>query len=803
IGLNASSIIANTVSFTSGDLTSSTSLYCFNFVSNASKTSPSAGSKTATVEISSANSVLESKKLAITIIDNDQITISGKVPSKSFDYSLALSSPTTDTTVLPNQMLEFTISYGSSLAFASSFTIEATWSLGILPQHNLSTFDILSYVPGSATSGYGQVTPTIDTSKRKIRWKIASFPKKTTDQRVSFKLKTPSRFVTNQNLDFTVGAKLYTDTISTESKTLAFTYSPKQFIDSQIKELEILGLEIRKIEKTSFSMLIKTSQPTRTTIYYGTGGTLDKTFTDPNLRQQKMLTISGLEPLTTYSFQVKIENEKGMAILVPDIFTVTTASESLFSAIEVENMMITVSGIILKNKASATNREFAPAVPADHGIDLVIPFKTTAPAKVYAKFVPAQILGINNLDPVPYLEKIRLLETEANVVSGKIMPPPTPGPYELILEAHDEEGAVSSDLLTKLRVIERMKILDASSMPVEGAFVYLERYDPKQHIFEYFEATSFGFKNPQFSESDGSLALALPEGKYKFKISAIGFKPQENIIIFSQTGNYEYPKIILEKSPFSFTNTTFYYLTIAGDMAKYINHNLKTLSSSYRFFDFAVFVGFLVLSTLSILLLTHRLEIHLDDTLLILDKYWRFLTVRKNSALTLFTGIVQERDLNLPIHAAQVILLTRDGGRVIDQGLTNYLGEFHLKVPTPAQYDVMIKKKGFDAIKITLNPATLKNGHFVYQLARQTGWLRGEIIEFIIVVLTSFVHLLSELIFFLSITFGLLLSFKWSMPTALPVLLLSLVNIILWAELAWYNFTSIKRFRVMGKVRKE
>lgn len=720
-----------------------------------------------------------------------ELGVTANVPAHTSDFQFDLTSSATADKVGSDATITYTITYGSLLSYSSSFTLEAQWSMGTIRAKNLYAFDIVSYVSGSAARAYNESLPTIDLAKKKISWKIENFPQNTKDRTVSFKLKTPARYVTNQNIDFTVKAKLYASDISLPEKEVKLTYTPTQFIQKALSEFEIIAFDIRELRNTSASLMISTSQPSAATVYYGTDLDLGKSITDATLSQQKVVTLNNLAPNTTYYLKVKVENAQGVPRTTPEIFTFTTPSSSFFAAIDQENTLIGAFGTILKNRASMGKGAAVLSTP-QKSLDIFLPFITSPPSLVFLKLVNSQVLGINNIDPPPFLEKIRLLETEPGVFSGKITTPAIYGNYDLLVETQNMEGSYTLDLLTKMIIREPIKILSSSGVGIEHARITLELYNPRSGIFEYFPAETFGFKNPTYSESDGSVDMPLPPGRYKIRVAARGFVPKEEIFDFSPLKNESFPKIILAKSSFSLKDTLLYYGDTLGDTIGFFNFNLDQLISSYRFINLSFILGLLTLSILSLFLTAHHLKIKLEDLLVYLAKHWRKLSGYRIPSENLFTGFIENKT-GMPIHGAAILLISPSNKNIIYKNITNVFGEFHLPVEKGREYDLMITKKGFEALKKRIGAEELEKNRHLFQLEEEATLPRPKIVEFFLVGGRALLRMFSDTLFFAVIIFHLFYIAKFGIVRILPITLITLFNLSLWLELVWRDFQQKSR----------
>ncbi|MBM3209124.1 carboxypeptidase regulatory-like domain-containing protein [Candidatus Shapirobacteria bacterium] len=673
------------------------------------------------------------------------LQVGATVPPRASDFQFEFASPDQPATIGPNTLLEYTLTYGSNLAFATSLNLEAEWGLGALVGQNLSAFEIVSFVPGSATAGYQGSLPIIDQAKRRITWKIDSFPKKTTNQTVSFKLKTPSRYLGDQKIGFSVQARLYTSQVSLPFKIIKQIYSPAKFLQNEYADLAGIETEIRSVDDQSFSLLVRTRQPTRATLYYGKEARLGQEASGQNLSQEKILRVAGLEK---------------------------------------ENVLISASGITLKNRSSAGTPGSVTFLP-NKSLDLFLPFKVSVPVQVFVRMVPAQVLGINNLSPIPYLEKTRLLETEPNVFSGKVMMPAKPGNYELLIEALGVDGSLNQDVLAKFYLAEHLKIVDNLGSPIEKARVALEWYDKRQRLFEYFPAESFGFRNPAYSEPDGSVDVILPEGEYRLRASAIGYLPQELTFAFSPLAGQDYPKLTLVKKPFSLADFAGYYRTVLADTLRFLNYNFEKLAASYRFFNFALLIGLFLLSVISFLLTASRLKMSLEDVLLYFEKYARLFSGQKIKPAELLTGFIENRETGLPLHAAAVFLTASGKRHAYSRDITNYLGEFHLRMKPGEDFWLIAKEAGFETLKRRVTSQDLGKKPFVLSLRREPQVSGSKIMELLEVLGLGIVHTASDTLFALIFLLNILLIFRLGMDRVWPITLVTIFNFGLWAEYSW------------------
>ncbi len=398
------------------------------------------------------------------------LKINATVPPQSSEFQLDFYSSVNKAVIGSNEIITYTITYGSLVSHSTSITLEAEWSLGTILTKNLYAFDVVSYVSESASKGYNETTPIIDLAKKKIVWKIENFPKNTKNKTVSFKLKTPANYVTDANVEFMVKARLYTSQISLPQKKVTLTYAPSSFIQKIPSAFEIIDFEIRELKDTSASLLVRTNQPSTITVFYGKTFDLGKKITNSSFSQQEVVTLYSLEPNTTYYIKVQAKNKKGILRVTPELFTLTTPPTSFFAAIDQNKVTLGSLGTILKNK-TLMDKETPILFSKKKILDISLPFTGTSSTQVFLKIINSQILGISSLEPLPYLERIRLLEIEPGVLSAKITMPSIPGHYDLLIETQDSDGNYTLDRLTKLLITEPLRILSSENLPIENAHV--------------------------------------------------------------------------------------------------------------------------------------------------------------------------------------------------------------------------------------------------------------------------------------------------------------------------------------------
>jgi len=717
-----------------------------------------------------------------------ELSATARVLPRPIDFQFNLASSLDGAMVGADTEIEYTITYGSLLSYATPMTIEAQWSLGSIPTENLYAFSIVSYVAGSATKDYwGETTPVVDVAHRKITWTIRSYPRNTIDKTLRFRLKTPGRYVTDRQVHFTVSARLTTPEYSHPERSLEQVYNPTDFIRKQVRGTVITALDIRSITDTSFVIYLATSVPTRAIITYGTDPeNLNQSIEDTALTDQKFITISGLKPLTKYYFKVLIENDKLIQRRTPEVFEVTTSASSLLSLVDRERVIITSRGVLL-NIFNAIGYSSRIMVPTEAPVVLYIPFKIQVPNLVYLSVVNQRVLGLStDTTPIP-VENIRFLEAQAGVYTGSVTAPKTPGVYDIMIETRGTDGEINRDILTTLVVSPPIRVTDQSGRPVEKALVYFQRFSSTKQTFEHFPAETYGGRNPTYTESDGSVFAILPAGEYVMTINAPGFKSREDRFSFSPVLAHEYPQIVLDRAPFSLMSYVEYYINIILDSAKYFSANIDTLASSWRFLDFSVVVSLVVLTGLSTLLNLRRIRMSAEALII----RWEFFLLKlfgRNRNKFVFVGFVRDLKTALPVHNASVVLSHKEKRVWDSRSVTDMLGKFTVILDPQKEYTLVVKKQGFAPAHGIVDAEFLSRQQPVIELKPIHVRTIPTSVQFAFTLAYAVLDALSDTLLVVMLVLHGFFIGRVGIVRLLPLSVLALCNVLLWIEFQWVRF---------------
>ncbi len=219
----AQSVVGNSVTFPASDLTNGVT-YGF-YITGGIASNPAPGNdlnyvwNVATLVAGTPSS---DQDIGVPVIANDQIVFTARVGPIAQDFSAVVTTSHTGS-VTPNNILSYTITYGSDYVDPTPLTLQFEWSLGTLEGSGTPTVPVFSYVDGSASQAYGATDPVIDTINRTITWTISTFPASTQNQTVTFQLQATAIDTGTTLVNVPVSARI-TAPVSTPDSTITHQY---------------------------------------------------------------------------------------------------------------------------------------------------------------------------------------------------------------------------------------------------------------------------------------------------------------------------------------------------------------------------------------------------------------------------------------------------------------------------------------------------------------------------------------------------------------------------------------------------
>lgn len=804
----AVSVSGTTVTFPSGDLDPNTT-YCFSFASTNTLTTPSTtGSYEGTIRTrNSANSLLDSKKFGIPIVTNDQIRVTATSPAQPTDYivNLEMTDPSNDYYHSEGRILTYKITYGSNLSQASDIVVEAEWNLGTIQGASVATEDLLDYVVGSASYGYGGTPPVIDSANRKITWTIPNFPRITNNHTVTFKLQINSSSLTTLPVRFSVDGRVYGTGTQTADSTVSSTFQRSAFITPTptptcapgncptspppppttptptplpFPKPRIENIEIRTISPTDATLYIATNIPARIRVDMGTliSSLRTKAFSE-QVATQHLMRIDSLKPNTKYFFRVFATTNNGVTT-TSDLYVLTTASAILPPPQALPRTFILTSEDVILSDASASAYVQHIIIPRFTAYSFKVAVKDAKNLKsIKAISRNNNILGITTSEKqLLQTDSLSIVEVKPGEFVGKLLSG-TNGTYKLILQISDFNGNLTEQHIATLYIVNPIIIENSiSKKGIENAKATFSLYNPRLRSYSDISLSSTPIKNPNYSQPDGTITTVLPQGKYRVTVEALGYESSMQEFSLDPTSNSFYPLIELTPQPF---NPAIYFQYIAQAATDVINSCksfMQELRSSYRFFDL---LSFLMISFF-VFLLTIATSKRLSIPIVLLPYFVLYELEKlfiKRTHNFIFHGRILTTGAGEAVDGARIYISSRKG-KIITQAKTNMYGEFFAKIYEPKNIRITISKKGFENYSTTVSKQQLEKRMTltISQIGKPKAFSINTIKWYIEYILSSLLETVLFIAFIIQILF--VLEFGWL--TALPFLLISLINFILW-----------------------
>ncbi len=543
--------------------------------------------------------------------------------------------------------ITYTIQYRSQSGGTWPFTVEGSWTEGLVDGTSSTYVDVLEYQVGSATNTDNGTTPVVDTVNRTITWDMPALSPSTTYHEVSFVLVVRSDIAPDQTSVSTISASgslngetltehsvqttVRKDTItptatptvtpqpsavptpgSSSGSTPTPTALPTPTVAPPLLS-EFKNVKIIRITDSSAVIRVITTNNTRAEIIYGTDKKkLNEKKSANDLNREHTFELSGLRPDTIYYFQIYITTADGRRFL-SDLFTFRTARNLALVSLRDADITISSNNILLSTR-QAGDTGTPPSIIATPLRSITVSIKLNKPRYVKSLRVRlrnARVLGLEARASEPPIQEVQLLELFPGVFSGELRVPPELGEYDLEAIVRDTEGGFSTEIIpTTFYISDFLRVLNKNGSAIENATVIFRRRDLRNNTFiPLQQALSYTFK----TDFEGALDAVIPTGIYEVTVSAIGYRDiKETIDLTSQES---YPIFTLTPD-FSIGEIVRYYEQSMRDTTAEIVEGMQILFVSKRaqdvsFLMFVMAVFFCGLLALSIRLHTSIIGIPL------------------------------------------------------------------------------------------------------------------------------------------------------------------------------------------------
>ncbi len=795
IGSPATNVSGQSVTFSSSDLTLNT-LYCFNFTGASSTTGALGDNKTGTITTKNAsNSTIDLTTYAVSIVNNNQISVTASIDPHVSDLPIALQSLTAGTQFPENTTISYQITYGSTSVSPIPLTIQAQWTQGTIGSNPSPSVNILDYVIGSASNAYGSTSPVIDTVNRTITWTITSFPGNTTNKTVNFSLKTNSSYTDSSTVSFSVLARSTSGTTTTPDVTVTKNYqysvasaTPTPTSSSSTTTptptptpaaLSFSEISVRSLSQSEAQIYVETNNKSTLTIDYGSS--LDELLTTiktDSLKTQSLIMLPDLEANTDYYFKITATDENGSS-KTSDIFTFKTAYTSDTLKADTQSVVVTSNNNILINPSEklekGTQSKNVIVIPTSTVFTIRFSLAKKVPLKIAQLIIRnKKVLGLSTTEADASSDYVNLTEVEPGVYAGKIKSLPKPGAYEIYTRLIDFNGNITEQKIADLIVAQKFTILEKDTgKPIENARVLLYLYNQTTKVYELISPQGLSIANPSFSSPDGTVDLVLFSGKYKAEISSLNYEPKTIEFEINEQGGY--PLVELKRQPFNIINEITYYKNAFVDTFNAATNFVSARSNSNRLFDF-IAMGSLftfVISTLFAFSAKAHIPLFYLPYFLI---YKADLLLKKNKS-SVFLGKVIEETTKYPVSKATVSLMD-SGNNTIAMLKTNKLGEFYYPNINLGDYKIAVTKNGFKPSPLIAFSEKPNTAAFTIAIKENESELEKQIDSFLLYIV-DFIGMIFEFMLIIGIIIEIFFIFTFGFLRIAPFMATTVLNLLL------------------------
>lgn len=670
------------------------------------------------------------------------VTVSAQVSPPPPDVLNEIISTTGNGPFAQGSEILYEIIYGQTTSSPQSITLQAQWSQGHFSGGvNSPSVEILEYVIGSASDAYNSAPPIIDLTNRTITWNIATIPANTTDQKVSFKLKTTSNYTGNARAQFTVTSQ---STIVTTTVSDSITQSYQYNFDSEAylkaltppptgtptptptppPNLSFEYIIIPEIRSDMAKVEIKTNIHTKATIRYGNSpNNLNSTLFSNSPRIYHFFTLDELKPDTEYYFQVEISDSyRSRASITSDIYTFKTAIISDAPQLNLDSITFTSSNLILfdgftTDKDNLKNR--IVTIPTNTPFEFKFSLAEGESVKSVLTTIregnlsQSPVLGIS-LSPqtVPHANFAQIVEIEKGVYIGRLLSTSSPGLTDVIVRVSDFDGNVVEYKIGTIKTINPMRIVsERGGRGLENARVELYLYNPTQKIYQAISPEVIPIPNPSFSNSEGLVDIVLPHGKYRAEISLVRYEDKTVDFTIAPHDSTGYPTVELKASPFALFETIKYYFGILFDLGSFWNSITSVLSGSVRVYDLLNILALFLLIATSVLLLSQTIWNFYEH---IFYPFFKRFRGRHSEFVQIIVSNITDHQ---KIRHAHVYLIDLQKDKIVARARTNIFGYATFHIAQPKKFRITALHKGYEAQQYY----DFKNGEFT---GTQTIWMK-------------------------------------------------------------------------------
>ncbi len=782
-----------TVVFPSGDLSVGITygFYITGGITNNPSTQGSSSEYIWQLETRQGGSQVDLVDIVVPVVSNDQIVVTGQVLPPISDFSAVISTQDSVTQIPQNTQIEYVITYGTEYDFSTPLTIVAEWEQGTIFGAGSPSVDLFEYVAGSATDAYNNTEPVINLTNRTITWTISAIPGNTQNQTVSFILKTTAQYTGSSEVTAQVNSRI-TNPVTTTDSTSEVSYkyvssssgsstsntgstptptsSPAASTTSQTAVTTTassgyVSYKIVAVESTSAELQVILNTPgTLTATVYSVDGTKLEVFESLQIQKVHSLVLDNLFP------------DKEYHVLLSSIQNgVQSSSERLAFLTASDSYPVTLTSFTVSSKGKPI---FSPSlgdpeyllIPAGSELEVILPLLEgfdTKSVTLYLQTITDIDLGLV-LGESQYGSQISQIQN--GIWSGSLTIPHIPGKYQVYLTLESFAGSKKNISLGKLLVVQPFSVYDsASKLPIERAKVNIKKYNETTKLYDFFEK--------YVTNSAGSIDIIFPKGKYFIEVESTGYVPQS--LEFDTTNATFYPQLYLEKEYFPYFKTVEYHVETAKIKTELFVTFLKKESESHATLTLITLLtlcittpltlfGFLTRSHFSVRTLLHSVLHHhrfifsKKKTLVVGgSQYYKIKLVDTQTERLVRNAVVTVQDSAGQIKS--LIQVHRNGLVFVPKSLDEALTA-SVVAPGYAPQSIDLKPEVEESTLLKLEKESAQKSYF----------------SLVISLLKHFLDSALEINLLLSLVTAILFVFVYEKHYAIPFLVLSLGNFLLY-----------------------
>ncbi len=652
--------------------------------------------------------------------ETKDMNVSATVPSKPGEYQLNITAEPRDSRIAQTTEIHYTVTYGTNLSYTTTpFILQATLLPGKVQGVAVPSLYIEDILPNAISNAYQNISPVIDLIAHTITWTIPSFPAQTTDQKVSFILKTNESYTGVDVVDFDVAMKIIAPDITvTETMSQSYLYIPPKAQPTPTPTPTvaptkpiITSVQVSEVTKDTATFLVMTNPKTsvKAVATALTGGST-KTMTTTDLTQYHRMTISDLLPNTSYIVRFTIIDEQKQEI-ISDAYSIHTSL--LYTPIHIDT-----SSLIISSLDTIFQPEFsmgAPTAPpfATLPVDTQYTFQLRIPDakrifRIQGIIQDSNVLGffIDTLFPNGKMkeadastEMVDMAELSPSIFTGTLKTKPTSGLYELRIRITDINDNVTEQYVGTVSVVQPFTVLNTqTNAPIENARIFLSRYFPKTGEYTPLSPSFVSTRNPVFTNERGESSFVLPQGTYRAVVSYLG---TEKTVLFTLDNNQHsgFPVVSLLPAPLTIIGYIRYHVQNIMDVL--VTNAISfgsSIGSSKRLFESIAVMIMVLLSLATLVAFSSRTLISISSIPKYLVHTIQSL-IKHPSVSSYISGIVIDGNTRKAIPLADIAIIDCATNTIATLLKTDRFGHYFFKTQPGCAYEIEIRKPGYECIE--------------------------------------------------------------------------------------------------------